>query len=156
MDCELLLVSDLDSRTLKNTVYSIVRDIVEGKVTSYDDLSRLCCEYFTIDIETEEIISLDFIREEYGMQINSEIRIQLFGKAFHNGLEQLFRIFGGIINSFNPDMVFLENGTDQLFRKEKNMVIVNTKLDDNQQKYLSPKIIGYLNCSYIYRDLSHH
>lgn len=39
--------------------------------------------------------------------------------------------------SFNPDMVFVENGTDHLFRKDNDNVIVNTNLDQYQKKYLS-------------------
>ncbi|ERI09428.1 hypothetical protein [Aneurinibacillus aneurinilyticus] len=154
MDCALFLVSNLDNETLKRRIYNIVCETVEDKVTSYEGFSRLSCKYFVLDIETEDIISIDFLREEYGMNINAEIGIQLFGKSFEEGLEVLFKIFGNILMDFNPDMVFVENGTDQLFRKENATVIINTKLDQFQKKYLSSKIINLLRFPYIFQELS--
>lgn len=153
MDCTLFLVSNLDEEVLKRTIYDIVCDAVEDKVTTYEDFSRLSCKYFTLDIETEDIISIDFLREEYAMGINVEIGIQLFGKLFEEGLEVLFKIFGNILMSFNPDMVFVENGTDQIFRKENATVIINTKLDQYQKKYLSNKLISLLRFPYIFQEL---
>lgn len=129
-------------------------EAVEDKVINYENFSRLSCKYFTLDIETEDIISLDFLKEEYGMEINAEIGIQLFRKSFEEGLEVLFKIFGNILKEFNPDMVFVENGTDQLFRKENDTVIINKKLDQYQEKYLSNEIISLLKFLYIYQDLS--
>ena len=153
MDCTLFLVANLDKETLKQTIYNIVCEAVEDKVVDYEKFSRLSCKYFTLDIETEDIISLDFIRKEYGMEINTEIGIQIFGRSFEKGLEVLFNIIGNILAAFNPDMVFLENGTDQLFRKENDTVIINTKLDQYQIKYLSNKIISLLRFPYIYQEL---
>ena len=153
MDFTLFLVSNLDKEALIRTIYDIVFDTVEDKVTNYEDFSRLSCKYFTLDIETEDIISIDFLREEYGMEINVEIGIQLFGKLFEEGLEVLFKIFGNILLAFNPDMVFVENGTDQIFRKENATVIINTKLDQYQKKYLSNKIITLLRFPYIFQEL---
>ncbi|MEJ8548507.1 hypothetical protein [Brevibacillus borstelensis] len=154
MDCALLLVSNLDPKTFKTTIYNIVVETVEDKVTSYENFTRLSCKYFTIDIETEDIACLSFLREEYKMEINAEIRIQLFGKTFQEGLEALFQVFGKILMTFNPDMVFLENGTDQLFRKENDMVVVNVNLDQYQKKYLSNKLLSLLSFPYIHREIS--
>ncbi|GAB6991791.1 hypothetical protein JCM16418A_38410 [Paenibacillus pini] len=153
MDCELFLVSNLDNETLKNTIYNILCEVVKDKVTIYESFSRLSCRYFTIDIETEDITGIDFIREEYKLEINAEIRIQLFGQTFNEGLEVLFYMIGDILSISNPDMVFVENGTDQLFRKENDIVIVNTNLDQYQKKYLSKKLINSLKYPYIERDL---
>lgn len=153
MDCTLYLVSNLDKETLKRTIYDIVCDAVEVKVTSYENFSRLSCKYFTLDIELEDINSIDFLREEYGMEINVEIGIQLFGKLFSEGLEVLFKIFGNMLIAFNPDMVFVENGTDQIFRKEDATVIINSKLDQYQQKYLSDKMITLLRLPYFFQEL---
>lgn len=153
MDCTLYLVSNLDKETLKRTIYDIVCDAVEGKVTNYENFSRLSCKYFTLDIELEDINSIDFLREEYGMEINVEIGIQLFGKLFSEGLEVLFKIFGNMVIAFNPNMVFVENGTDQIFRKEDATVIINSKLDQYQQKYLSDKMITLLRLPYFFQEL---
>lgn len=154
MDYSLFLVANLDQGTLKRTIYNIVCEAVEDKVTDYEDFSRLSCKYFTLDIETDDIISLDFLREEYRMEINVEMGIELFGRSFEKGLEVLFNIFGNMLMSFNPDMVFVENGTDQLFRKENDTVIINTKLDQYQKKYLSNKIISLLRFPHVYQELS--
>ncbi|MNP81730.1 hypothetical protein D3C76_1801760 [compost metagenome] len=66
----------------------------------------------------------------------------------------LFDIFGNMLMAFNPDMVFVENGTDQLFRKENDTVIINTKLDQYQKKYLSNKLICLLRFPHGYQELS--
>ncbi|MNI50559.1 hypothetical protein D3C73_1052260 [compost metagenome] len=153
MDCTLFLVSNLDQETLKKTIYDIVCNTVEDQVTNNENFSTLSCEYFTFFIETENIIMIDEVREEYGLGINAEIDIQLFGKTFEEGIEVLFNIFGNILVAFNPDMVFVENGTDQIFRKENATVIINTKLDQYQKKYLSNKIITLLQFPFIFQEL---
>lgn len=153
MDCTLFLVSNFDKEALKKKIYDIVCDTVEDKVTNYEEFSRLSCKYFTFYIETEDIMSIDFLKEEYGMEIDVEIGIQLFGKLFEEGLEVLFKIFGNILINLNPDMVFVENGTDQIFRKENDTVIINTKLDQYQEKYLSNKIITLLRLPYVFQEL---
>lgn len=155
MDCTLFLVTNLDQEMLKKVLYNLVSEAVKDKVTYYPDLSSISCKYFILDIETEDIISLDFLREEYQMEINSEIRIQLFGKLFEEGLEVLFKIIGEILKVSNPDMVFIENGTDQLFRKENDTIIINRKLKQYQKRYLSDKIINLLRIPYICRELPH-
>ncbi len=60
MDCTLFLVTKLDEETLKRKIYNIMYEAVEDKVINYENFSRLSCKYFTLDIETEDIISLDF------------------------------------------------------------------------------------------------
>ncbi|WP_374966081.1 hypothetical protein [Lysinibacillus sp. RS5] len=87
------------------------------------------------------------------MEIDTEVGIQLFGKTFEEGLEVLFQIFGEILIAFNPDMVFIENGSDQLFRKENHTVIINSDLDQYQKKYLSSKLINHLKTPFIYKQL---
>ena len=153
MDCALFLVSNIDHKALKRTIYSIVNETVTENVTYYENSSRLSCKYFTMDIETEDITSIDFLREEYKMEIDTEVGIQLFGKTFEEGLEVLFQIFGKILIAFNPDMVFIENGSDQLFRKENHTVIINSDLDQYQKKYLSSKLINHLKTPFIYKQL---
>lgn len=153
MDCTLFLVSNLDQEILKKTIYDIMCSAVGDKVTSYDNFSTLSCKYFTLFIETEDIIGVDDVREEYGLGINAEIRIQLFGKSFEEGLDILFRIFGNILMAFNPDMVFVENGTDQLFRKENDNLIINTNLDQYQKKYLTTELINHLRTPNIFKEL---
>jgi hypothetical protein len=69
-----------------------------------------------------------------------KLEFNYFGKLFEEGLEVLFKIFGNILLDFNPDMVFVENGTD-------------TKLAQYQKKYLSNKIITLLRFPYIFQEL---
>ncbi|GGI95935.1 hypothetical protein [Paenibacillus hunanensis] len=153
MDYALFLSTPLDQETLRTTVYNIVCQAVENEVTAYEEFSRISCKYFVLDIETEDIISLDFIRAEYNMHINAEIGIQLFGQSFEKGLDILFHVFGNMIKVFNPDLVLVENGTDQLFRKENDTVIVNTKLDQYQIKYLSNERITLLGLPCVHHKL---
>lgn len=153
MDCTLFLSSNLYGEVFKTRIYEVVRNTIEGNVSSSENFSRLSYKYFTLYIETEDIISIDFLKKEYDMEINSEIRIQLFGNYFEEGLDVLFKIFGNILVDFNPNLIFIENGTDQIFRKEDDTVIINTNLDQYQKAYLSNERIASLQFPYIFWEL---
>ncbi|GAA0137034.1 hypothetical protein YSY43_38750 [Paenibacillus sp. YSY-4.3] len=156
MDCELFLVSNLDHTVLKKSLSKIISDVLGDKVQEYDngDSSDISCKYFSMGIETNEITSIDFLREEYKMNIDTELRIQLFGKTFYEGLEVLFKVIGTLMREIKGDMFFLENGDYQLFRKEGQILIINNNLDQYQKKYYTKELIDLLCHPYIEKNLS--
>lgn len=52
------------------------------------------------------------------------------------------------------NLLLLENGSDQLIRKENDILIVNAELDQYQLIYLSKNLLELLDYSYIERKLS--
>ncbi|WP_055107055.1 hypothetical protein [Paenibacillus ihumii] len=156
MDCALYLISNLDHIEMKKILSRIVSDILGDQVTEYkyNGYSGISCIFFSISIETNDISGIDFLREDYGMDIDTELRIQLYGKTFYEGLEVLFKAIGILMREIKGDMFFLENGTDQLFRKSGDILIINNDLDQYQKKYLTKKLIDLLCHPYIEKNLS--
>lgn len=156
MDCALYLISNLDHTILKKILSRIVSDILGDQVTEYDynEYSGISCKFLSISIETNDISGIDFLREDYGIDIDSELRIQLYGKTFYEGLEVLFKTIGILMKEIKEDMFFLENGTDQLFRKDGDILTINNDLDQYQKKYLTEKLLRLLCHPYIEKNLT--
>lgn len=158
MEYELYLVSHLNQTTLKHLFSEIVSDVVGEQVKvsddNYDDHCYVSCQYFSMSIETNDIYAIEYLREEYKMNIDTEISIQLIAKTYVEGLEVLFKVFGKLIKKIQGDMVFEENGSRQLFRKEGDVLIVNTNLHPYQKQTMTEVLLGFLDFPYIEMDLS--
>lgn len=105
-------------------------------------------------LEIDDISDIAFVRNHYNLNVNQCIRIQLFGNTFYQGLEYLFKVIGKIINKIDGNLLFLENGSDQLLRKENGQLIVNNDLNQYQKRYLTKSLLGVLDHSYIEDRLS--
>ncbi|SFK04129.1 MULTISPECIES: hypothetical protein [unclassified Bacillus (in: firmicutes)] len=66
----------------------------------------------------------------------------------------MFKVIGELIKRFEMNLLLLENGSDQLIRKENDILIVNAELDQYQLIYLSKNLLELLDYSYIERKLS--
>lgn len=73
----------------------------------------------------------------------------MFGNTFDQGIKSLFKVIGKLIEQSGGNLLFLENGSDQLLKKENGQLIVNSDLDQYQIRYLTPNLINLLNHSYI-------
>lgn len=51
------------------------------------------------------------------------------------------------------NLLFLENGSDQLLRKENGQLIVKNDLDHYQIKYLTKSLLSLLDHSYVKHNL---
>ncbi|MOA51214.1 hypothetical protein D3C78_1743330 [compost metagenome] len=58
------------------------------------------------------------------------------------------------MKEIKEDMFFLENGTDQLFRKDGDILTINKDLDQYQKKYLTEKLLRLLCHPYIEKNLT--
>lgn len=88
------------------------------------------------------------------LNVNKSIRVLIFGKTFNEGLTVLFKVIGELMKRFEMNLLLLENGSDQLIRKENDILIVNAELDQYQSIYLSKNLLELLDYSYIERKLS--
>jgi len=74
-------------------------------------------------------------------------RLNRFGKS------SLFEVIGKLLKQCGGNLLFLENGSNQLLRKENGQLIVNSDLDQYQIKYLTPSLLSLLDHPYIERKL---
>lgn len=51
------------------------------------------------------------------------------------------------------NLLFLENGSDQILRKENGKLIVNSNLDKYQKKYLTKDLLRFLDHDYMKEKL---
>lgn len=88
------------------------------------------------------------------MNIDAALVIQLYGKTFDEGLRVLYEFFGQLMRETSRDMFFLENGTDQMFRKEGDNLIINNCLNKYQKQYFTQELLNLLNHAYVEMNLS--
>lgn len=155
MDFELFLESNLSCSALAEVIEKIIIKILNEKVSVYSDEEEIVIgtEYFSLALELEDISDISFVRSHYDLDVNISIRVQLFGDTFYQGLEALIKIIGKLIKQYGGNLLFLENGSDQLLRKENGQLIVNSDLDQYQIKYLTPSLLSLLDYAYIEEKL---
>ncbi|AIQ32169.1 hypothetical protein P40081_31630 [Paenibacillus sp. FSL P4-0081] len=155
MDFELFLESKLSCSALAEVIEKIIIKILNEKVSVYSDEEEIVIgtEYFSLALELEDISDISFVRSHYDLDVNISIRVQLFGDTFYQGLEALIKIIGKLIKQYGGNLLFLENGSDQLLRKENGQLIVNSDLDQYQIKYFTPSLLSLLDYAYIEEKL---
>lgn len=156
MDYELFLRSNLDKNSLGELIERYTTEFVNKKASfSYNKEEIVIgSDFFSLALEIEDISDIAFVRNHYNLDVNVCIRVQLFGNTFYQGLELLFKVIGKLINHNEGNLLFLENGSAQLLRMEKDQLMVNNVLDQYQTKYLTTSLLNLLGCSYIKKELS--
>lgn len=151
MDFELFLESKLPSKSLAEVIESSIINLLNEKVSVQNDEEEIVIgtDFFSLALELEDISDINFVRTHYDLDVDTCIRVQLFGNTFDHGIKSLFKVIGKLIEQSDGNLLFLENGSDQLLRKENGQLIVNSDLDQYQVKYLTPSLINLLNHSYI-------
>lgn len=155
MDFELFLETNLGYQSLADALQKLIINILNEKASVHHSKEEIFIgtEYFTLAIEIEDISDIAFVKKHYNLDVNVGIRVQLFGNTFYQGLEFLFRIMGTYMKQFNGNLLFLENGSDQLLRKENGQLFVNHDLDPYQIKYLTKSLLRLLEHPYIEEKL---
>lgn len=156
MDFELFLESNLSCSPLADVIEKIIINTLNEKVSVHSDEEEIVIgtEYFSLALELEDISDINFVRNHYDLDVNICIRVQLFGNnTFYQGLEALIKVIGKLIKQCGGNLLFLENGSDQLLRKENDQLIVNSDLDQYQIKYLTPSLLSLLDYTYIEEKL---
>lgn len=155
MDFELFLESNLSCKSLAEVIEQIIINFLNEKVSIQKDEEEIVIgtEYFSLALELEDISDINFVRTHYDLDVNICIRVQLFGNTFDQGITSLFKVIGKLLKQCGGNLLFLENGSDQLLRKENGQLIVNSDLDQYQIKYLTPSLLSLLDHPYIERKL---
>ncbi|MFD1905331.1 hypothetical protein ACFSQ7_16620 [Paenibacillus rhizoplanae] len=134
----------------------IIREIIctelNEEVSVHNDEEEIVIgtEYFALALELVDISDIKFVRNHYQIDVSICIRVQLFGNTLDQGLEIMFKVIGKILKTvcWEP-LVFLEDGSDQLIRKENGQLIINSDLNQYQIKYLTQSLLNLLDHSYV-------
>lgn len=155
MDFELFLESNLSCKSLAENIQKEIIDTLNEKISVHNDEEEIVIgtEYFSLAFEIEDISDITFVRNHYNLDVSICIRVQIFGNTFNQGLESFFKIMGKIMKLYGGNLLFLENGSDQLLRKENGQLIVNNDLDQYQIKYLSTGLLSLLHHPYSEKKL---
>ncbi|MGG4548931.1 hypothetical protein ABER02_14150 [Rossellomorea marisflavi] len=155
MDYELFLSSNLSCKSLADIIRSIIARSVNEDITVHISEEEIVIgiKYFSLALELEDISDIAFIRRHYDLDVNICIRVQLFDNTFYQGIEILFKALGDLMRQVGGNLLFLENGSDQLLRKENGQLMVNSDLDQYQEKYLTKGLLSFLEHSYINEKL---
>lgn len=155
MDYELFLETNLTIRSLAEIIEGILIELGNEKVTVQNDEEEIYIgiSYFSLALEIEDISDIAFVRKYYNINVNVTIRVQLFGNSFYDGLKNLFKVIGKLMKLVDGNLLFLENGSDQLLRKESGQLIVKNDLDHYQIKYLTKSLLRLLDHPYVEHNL---
>ncbi|PZD92887.1 hypothetical protein DNH61_02465 [Paenibacillus sambharensis] len=155
MDFELFLESNVSCRSLADLIKITIVNLLNEKVSIQNDEEEIVIgtEYFSLALELEDISDINFVRTHYDLDVNVCIRVQLFGNTFEQGIKYLFKVIEQLLKQCGGNLLFLDNGSDQLLRKKDGQLIVNSDLNQYQIKYLTPSLLGLLGHSYIKEKL---
>ncbi|MCL6601560.1 MAG: hypothetical protein K6T94_01705 [Paenibacillus sp.] len=83
------------------------------------------CNFFSMNIEIEDISDLGFIMDNYGLKVNLCIDFQVYNKTFSTGLMHMLETIGKILSQIQGDILLLSNNSTQVLRREKEVLYVN-------------------------------
>ncbi|MBR2564891.1 MAG: hypothetical protein IKE29_09725 [Paenibacillus sp.] len=83
------------------------------------------CEFFSMNIEIEDISDLGFIMDNYGLKLNLCIDFQVYNKTFSTGVMHMLETIGKILSQIQGDILLLSNNSTQVLRREKEVLYVN-------------------------------
>ncbi|MEK3911142.1 hypothetical protein [Paenibacillus sp. FSL H7-0331] len=156
MDCELFLLSNLSYKSLGEMIERITNELANAEVSVNCNEEEIIIgsEYFSLALEIEDTSDISFVRNHYNLDVNVCLRVQLFSNTFYLGLELLFKMMGKLMKQIDGNLLFLEDGSDQLLRKENGELIINKDLNQYQTKYLSTSLLSLLDHPYTEKKLS--
>ena len=83
------------------------------------------CEFFSMNIEIEDISDLGFIMDNYGLKLNLCIDFRVYNKTFSTGVMHMLETIGKILSQIQGDILLLSNNSTQVLRREKEVLYVN-------------------------------
>lgn len=119
MDYELAFFSEISLVDWARYIYDILDKKMELEVNykEHSDYISIGCECLSFIIDTDEIIGVDVLKDVFSFEANISIRIQIFGKTFHRGLELLFKMLSIIVKEKIEDFILLENGSEVILKR---------------------------------------
>lgn len=149
MNCELLLLTNESVESIASKLYELTSiHSTNTKKSQDEDGIYIPCAQYSLIIQKDDATNILFYEEAYNLRINNCVTIQLFGKTFDQGLAILFTIFGDIAKTIAENMLFIENGEFQVFRKQQNKLIINTDLDEYREVYFTDSLFSNLDYPY--------
>lgn len=139
MEYELFIFSIYDEEYTTKLFIDVAKDIVETdlKMENHDGTSiYVGCGLFSINVEIEDISDLEFIRNNYGVNINLGIDIQVYNKTFDKGITETMEVIGGVLKRIQGDILLLSNGSTQVLKREKGILSVNGDPDFSNYPFL--------------------
>lgn len=123
---ELFVESPLPYQSLADMIQKQLIEVLNDNVSIHIDEEEIIIgtEFFPFALEIDDISDITFIKEHYKLNVNVCIRVQLFNQTFVQGLEYLFKVIGKLMKRVPGNLLFLENGSEQILRKENSKLIV--------------------------------
>jgi len=164
MNYELFLVNNSDIYSFKDKLIAYLKEAeldVQARKYETTDYTyfHLGCTLFDINIDiagkdfeedTEEEIKL--CRKYYGVEINTSLHIFLYSKTFNpEGWIKLLHFLSKILNSTNDDLLLLDDTSFPVLKRTNNKLMVNNKLDEYNQKYITEEKLKNLNYPYSFQ-----
>ncbi|MGC6767889.1 hypothetical protein [Enterococcus sp. LJL51] len=102
---------------------------------------------FSFSIELDEQSDIDFVSDNYQINVNTYFSIEVYNKTFDKGILEALQLMGMLLEK-STSALFLEIGDRQLFRKEQGQLWINNNLEDYQKEYLNAETIHLLSSSF--------
>ncbi|MHC5218280.1 hypothetical protein ACYSNR_16720 [Enterococcus sp. LJL128] len=102
---------------------------------------------FSFSIELDEQSDIDFVSDNYQINVNTYFSIEVYNKTFDKGILEALQLMGMLLEK-STSVLFLEIGNRQLFRKEQGQLWINNNLEDYQKEYLNAETIHLLSSSF--------
>lgn len=112
----------------------------EVKYDEYSDSITLSCKYFTVFIDTDELIGADVVEEYYGFIGNVAMIVQMFNRYYYEGVEQLIKLLRLVMDERKEDFLFLENGDLLVLKRQNNCLY--TKISEGHSTQYPFEILG--------------
>lgn len=129
MEYELFLFSTYDAEHIAKMLIDS-GESVDFEMKVYEG-SRIYigCDFFSMNVEIEDISDLEFIRDNYGLKVNLCIDFQVYNKTFSTGLIQMLKIIGRMLSQIQGDVLLLSNNSTQVLKRERDVLYVNNSED---------------------------
>ena len=123
MEFELFVCTTSEYREFLTKIHEIMSRHLQCDIKSDtdEDGAYFSCEYFTITIF--ENSDLEYIEEQYDVKASYCIDINLFSKVYEQGLCVIFKMISELLEITSGDILFLGNGSIELFKRTQRGVL---------------------------------
>ncbi len=132
MDFELFLYSVYSVEQISKTLESIISNTLKSdvKYEVNEDYIYIGSNLFSMSLENEDVSDLDFIMKEYNVNVNLCIDIQVYNKTYMEGISEVIKVIGKLLDVIQCDALLLRDGSKQVLRRDGKELIVNKDIDN--------------------------
>lgn len=164
MDYELLIYTDKDEEKLGLTIYQLMYEFEEEKITieklrhkflNYDYI-YISSTYFSVNIDMDDEDRIDFIKigKDYGLKISTHINLELFSKTFEISFKKVLKLIGKLLKENDGDMMLMDDTGYIIMQRKEKRLVVNNKLDEYKIKYITQENLKSLEYPYVFDRLN--